>query len=165
MLKVSPARKGRFVSLVSKVWASCFTLNIYIYINPTLISTLAAHAVSFFPLCKDHISTNTKILNNTDNKNLLLCKPCFSENKKDLVKKQKLTIGLAPVTLKHFHSRTAQSCHSSQLPSFLSISFCLSPPKSPPLHSEKEWTNALHPCLLPSHQEGCKVYLQSNIWR
>lgn len=73
-----------------------------------------------------------------DNKNLLPCKPCFSENKQDLVKKQKLTIGLAPVTLKHFHSHTAPSCRSSQIPSFLSTSFCLSPPKNPLLHVEKE---------------------------
>lgn len=110
MLKVSPAREGRFVSLVSKVRASCFT-NIYIHIYfPTLISTLAAHAAPFF-LCKDYISNNKKILNMPNN--MFLCTPCFSENKQDLVKKQKLTTSLALVILNTFrNSFIVQSCHS-----------------------------------------------------
>lgn len=48
-----------------------------------------------------------------DNKNLFPCNPCFSENKQDLVKKPKLTTGLALVISDTpVNSFLVQSCHS-----------------------------------------------------
>lgn len=110
MLKVSPARKGRFVSLVSKVPASCFVYKIKSkkksHININFCSS--CNALFFFYV--KTTSINTKILNMPDSKNLPPCNPCFSENKQDLVKKQQLTIGLALVILKT--SINTQSSHA-----------------------------------------------------
>lgn len=124
MLKVSPARKGRFVSLVSKVRASCFIKQNKTKTNSHINTNFSSSCSALFLfLFKDNISTNKKILNMPNNKNLPPCNPCFSENKQDLVKKQKLTIGLALVILN-------TSIHTESSHALLNSYHLSSPPAS-----------------------------------